>query len=260
LPALSLAIRLECLGVPLRDALPLAAKLGFQGVQFDATGELAPDELSATGRRHLSHLLTGHRLQPVAVGFVSRRGFDSLERLDARISAALKTLKLASDLRAPIVATSAGPIPPDGKDPAKKHFFDAMDRLGNEALRLGVRLALETGHESPESLATFLAAQERLNLAAHFDPANLLVRGYDPAAGARTLAGRIAGVHVKDVIRTGTTISGFREAPIGEGEISFDDLFTALAEADYRGPWTVESESARPAEEFARAFHFLSQL
>ncbi|HVJ83101.1 MAG TPA: sugar phosphate isomerase/epimerase family protein [Planctomycetia bacterium] len=260
MPALSFAIRLECLGVKLRDALPLAAKLGFRGVQFDAAGELAPDELSATGRRHLLHLLSGHRLDLVAVGFVSRRGFDALDRLEGRLAAAEKTLKLAGDLRAPIVAASAGPIPPDPAAPATKHFFDAMERLGAEAIRLGVRLALETGNESPESLAAFLAANERLSLAVHFDPANLLVRGFNPADAARTLAGRIAGVHVKDVVRTGAAISGFKETPIGEGEIDFNGLFVALAEADFRGPWTVESELVRPPEEFARAFHFLSQL
>ena len=49
---LKIGVRLESLGVPLRRALQEAERLGVNGVQIDAVGELAPQSLSQSGRGH----------------------------------------------------------------------------------------------------------------------------------------------------------------------------------------------------------------
>src|SRR4051812_34775604 len=98
-----IGIRLDCLGLPLRDALPAAARIGVQGVQLQSDKELAPDELSQTGRRHLLHALQTQRLELVAVGATNRRGFDSVDRLDARVAFVRKVVWQTAELRAPFV-------------------------------------------------------------------------------------------------------------------------------------------------------------
>jgi hypothetical protein len=59
---LKIGVRLESLGLPLRRALTEASRLGVAGVQVDAVGDLAPNNLSQTGRREFLHLLRGHNL------------------------------------------------------------------------------------------------------------------------------------------------------------------------------------------------------
>jgi sugar phosphate isomerase/epimerase len=235
--------------------------LGVSGVQFDAVGELSPDELSQTGRRHLKHLLQTYRLEVVAIGCPTRRGYDVLERLENRIAQANKTLLMASQLGAPAVINTVGPIPEDRFESKTLHFFDALSRIGAEALRVGPRFAIETGPESPANLAKFLAEMNCYGLAVNYDPANLLARGHDPYEGAALLGANIVGLHVKDVVRTGTTVSGFKEVPVGRGELNFDRLFAAMFEIDYVGYWTLERETAGRGEaEFAEAIAFLSRF
>ena len=108
---IKIGIRLDCLGLPLKDALPAAARIGAAGVQLQSEQELAPDELSQTGRRHLLHSLQTQRLELVAIGASNRRGFDVMDRLDSRIGFVRGVVRQASELRAPFVVVSVGSIP-----------------------------------------------------------------------------------------------------------------------------------------------------
>jgi sugar phosphate isomerase/epimerase len=232
---------LESLGQPIRQALESAARLGAHGVQVDAAGELAPDQLSQTGRRHLKHLISSYGLELVAIGFPTRRGFDALERLEARVAAAVKTLQLAGALGVPMIVNPLGAIPEERDK--HTHFFDAVDTIHREALRVGSRFAIETGWESPQRLAGFLAERDRTGLAINFDAGNLLARGHNVYEAVTALAAHIIGVHVKDVVRTGATVSGFLEVPLGEGEIDWPRLIGELESIGYHGYYTVEREA-----------------
>ncbi|MGL5094558.1 MAG: sugar phosphate isomerase/epimerase family protein, partial [Planctomycetia bacterium] len=88
-------VRLESFGLPVKEGLVVAARLGVEGVQFDAVGELAPGELSQTGRRHLLRLATTVGLKVAALNLPFRRGFDVLDRLDQRVAATKAALQLA---------------------------------------------------------------------------------------------------------------------------------------------------------------------
>jgi hypothetical protein len=63
---LKIGIRLESLCLPLRRALAEAARLGVKGVQVEAVGDLAPDNLTQTGRREFRNLLRTHDLELTA--------------------------------------------------------------------------------------------------------------------------------------------------------------------------------------------------
>src|SRR5687767_10435289 len=64
---MKLGIRLESLAIPVRKGLAEAERLGVAGVQVDAAGDLAPDRLTATGRREFRHLLRGRGLELTAL-------------------------------------------------------------------------------------------------------------------------------------------------------------------------------------------------
>src|SRR6059058_6632212 len=93
-----IGIRLESLGLPLRRGLTEASRLGVSGVQVDAAGDLAPDQLSQTGRREFRHLLRAHNLELTAIGCPLRRGLDVAEQQEQRIDHVKKVMSLSFDL------------------------------------------------------------------------------------------------------------------------------------------------------------------
>ena len=258
---IKIGIRLDCLGLPLRDAIPAAARIGAHGLQLQTDKELAPESLSQTGRRHLLHSLQNQRLELVALGTTTRRGFDVLDKLESRIQFIKKSIKLAADLRAPFVVLPFGAVPSQQETPQRLAYYDAVKQVAEEGDRLGVRVAMETGPNSLSEIAGFLVELDRYPLAVNYDPANLIARGLPPFAGLSEIADRLVGLHIKDLIRTTTTVSGFMETPLGEGELDLDRLHRELASADYRGFWTLERDSPSGGErEFERSIAVLSRL
>ena len=71
---IKLGISLKSLALPFRRSLPLAQKLGAQGVELEAIGELTPKNLTQTGRREITHLLRSHDLSVSAIVCPLRRG------------------------------------------------------------------------------------------------------------------------------------------------------------------------------------------
>src|SRR5436853_6989341 len=86
------------LGLPLRAALEEVRRLGVGGIELPTVGELAPDNLSQTGRRELRHLLKSHGLELTALNCPLRHGLDTAENLQPRIEHVQKALTLSFDL------------------------------------------------------------------------------------------------------------------------------------------------------------------
>lgn len=252
-----IAVRLECFGLPARQAVAAAARLGVDAVEFDAVGPLSPRELSQTGRRDFRHCLRSHNVQLAALGFPTRRGFDELDRLDARIEATAEAFRLAYDLGSPIVVNHIGKIPPEKAAAERAAFREAMLRVASEADKSGVRFAVQTGLDPPEALAQYLADLNAHALAVNFAPANLLMLGVDLAGGVERLAPWLAGCHVRDVVRSGLAAVGLREVPLGEGEVDWSSLLAVLASVEYAGAYTIVREPPAAPEELAAAVDFL---
>ncbi len=134
------AVRLESVGKPFREALETAARLGFQGVEFDAVGDLSPGNLSQTGGGRCSFCFVawasfgGVRVSDAA----GLRAFGSTEvRIEATVAAMLLAYELGSDL----VINQLGIIPA-AEDEAKRMILSqSLSRLSNEGDRVGARIA-----------------------------------------------------------------------------------------------------------------------
>src|SRR5262249_35600474 len=87
-----------------------AASLEVAGVQVDAIGDLAPDNLSQTGRREFRHLLRSHNLELTALACPMRRGLDVAEKLEVRIEHVRKVMIQSADLGPRRVIVEAGRI------------------------------------------------------------------------------------------------------------------------------------------------------
>jgi sugar phosphate isomerase/epimerase len=239
---MKIGIRLESLGLPLRRGLQEAERLGVTGIQVDTIGDLAPQNLSQTGRREFRHLLRAHNLDLTALGCPLPRGLDVAENQQQRIDRVREALALSYDLGPRIVILQAGKIPEDGKDPRNFRFQEALLALGQAGDRVGARLALETGLESGAILRRFLDDLKTEAVAVNFDPANLLMNGFDVTASLLALQGRIVHVHAKDARLAGANRAA-QEVPLGAGDIEWLGLLGELEGGNYRGWLTIERES-----------------
>src|SRR5262245_58804047 len=217
---LKIGIRLESLGLPLRKALQQAARLGVGGVQVDAVGDLSPTRLSETGRREFRHLLRAHNLELTALGCPLRHGLDTAQDQQPRIEHVRKVMSLAWDLGARPVIVVAGQVPEKDDDPRAAALRESLTDLGGHGDRTGTVLALETGLESGEVLAGYLRRFDTGGLGANFDPPNLLMHRFAPAAAARALAGLIVHAHAKDARRASASRAA-QEVPLGHGDVEW---------------------------------------
>src|SRR6516164_8249515 len=186
---LRIGVRLESLGLPLRRALAEAARLGLAGVQVDAVGDLAPNQLSQTGRREFRHLLRAHNLELTALGCPLRRGLDEAQDQQPRLEHVQKVMALSFDLGPRVAIVQAGQVPEKAEDPRGQVLTESLLALGRHGDRTGATLALETGLESGAVLRAFLDRFDTGGLGVNLDPANLLVHGFNAYEAVRALAG-----------------------------------------------------------------------
>jgi L-ribulose-5-phosphate 3-epimerase len=90
-------------------------------------------------------------------------------------------------------------------------------------------------------LGTFLDRFDTGGLGVNLDPANLLMRGFDPYESARALHGRVVHSNAKDARMTGASLTS-QEVPLGQGDIDWMRYLAALEEIQYRGWLTVARE------------------
>lgn len=260
MPQLRIGLRLDNLRLPIRQALRKAAQLGVRGIQVNAVGDLAPDQLSETGRREFLHLIDSLGLTLTALGFPARHGFNTPEGLENRIVAVQKLLTLSFSLRAPIVTAAIGRIPEDAAHPARQLLSDSIREVGRHAERVGAVLAIETGPESGVTLRGFIDSVGNAGLGVNLDPANLLIKGYDPIEAVLALNKAIVHTHARDAVRDAAGEMG-REATPGDGDLDWTAYLGALEQIVYRGWHVIEREQAPDVErEIARAVAFLEKF
>jgi L-ribulose-5-phosphate 3-epimerase len=236
-----LGVRLESLGLPFRNALSAASRLAVAGVQFDATGELHPDRLSATGRREITHLLRSYSLELTTLHCPLRHGLDHAPNLDARLAHLQKAMTLSCDLGARLVIVDGGRIPEKDDDPRMATLREALIALGAHADRIGATLSLETGMDSGERFATFLNSLSASGLGVNYDPGNFLVHGFDPVAQIAPLKGLIVHAHAHDA-KMGSSGKLAGSVAVGAGDVDWFALIGHLAATEYRGWLVVETD------------------
>jgi sugar phosphate isomerase/epimerase len=255
-----LGLRLESLGLPLRQALQQAERLGIAGVQVDAAGDLSPNSLSQTGRREFLHLLRSHNLQLTALGCPLRRGLDTVQDQQPRIEHVRKVMSLCFDLGPRLVIVQAGQVPEQDADPRLPILSESLQALGQHGDRTGTQLALETGLESGATLAQFLRRFDTGGLAVNLDPANLLLHGFDVFASVRDLRGRIVHAQAKDA-RAASASRAAQEVPVGRGDIDWLEYLSVLEEIEYRGWLVVEQETGENRlSDVSASIQFLSRF
>ena len=235
----------------LREQIRAAATFGAKGVVVDAVGDLSPDRLSETGRREFRHLLRSVELSMIALSLPTRRPFDTIDQLDDRLRRAENAFTLAYELGTSLVLARVGGLPPESETLARETFIGAIRELGRRAEHRGVRLAIETGPDTGDTLRALLDGMNSTGLAASLDPAWLLQNNHDPIAAALALGPWVAHAYATEPPNTQLVTSISRRSGFPAGGIDWEELLGALEESSYRGYLTVWPDPARePGPQF----------
>ena len=270
----------DCLKQSLESALPIAHRMGFDGVQIYATtGEFSPAALTKERKAFYKRLLRENCLEISALcGDMGGYGFEIETDNAARIEKTKRIVDLAEEFGTRVVTTHIGVIPADTKHPRFSVMLKALTACGKYAAEKGMTLAIETGPEKADTLKKFLDHTEG-GVGVNLDPANFtMVTGQDAVEAVGVLKDYIVHTHLKDGRRLDPELNpetvyhafaiggvealnackGFEELPIGQGDVNWDDYLKALKSIGYNGYLTIEREAGdNPYEDIENALNFI---
>ena len=225
---------------------------GAQGLEVMMyPGHAWPDDLDSGARRALKQ-----QSRDAGLPFITL----NMPNVDINIAAAApgmraysvevvsKIIALAGDLEVPGVVIGVGkpnPLLPAPTDELLGHFHRAMDTLVPAARAAGTRLLVENmPFAFLPGAAELMAALESYTVedaGVVYDIANAWFHGEDLAEGFKTMAPRLALVHVSDTPR-----DTYLHAPVGDGTLPFAESAAACQAVGYDGPVMLEIICATP--------------
>ena len=191
-----------------------------------------------------------------------------------------RLLEMAFELGTNIVTTHIGVVPETENCIQYESMHEVCYELAEYANSMGGHFAVETGPEKADLLKKFLDNLGSKGVAVNLDPANLVMcAGDDPVSAVRTLGDYIVHTHAKDGIQLTPfdtkvlyapryygleRVSGaelFREVPLGEGGVKWNEYIGALREIGFDGFLTIERECGdTPAKDIGEAVKFLDGM
>jgi len=226
--------------MPFDQMLPLAKEMGITGLQLcNVGGEHDPMSLSADDRKRLLEKIHSHGMEISAL-CAEVGGFTDPATVDDHLIKAKAVIDLAVDLGVYVISGHVGTIPEDPAHPARVQMRTAMLDLGKYAEDRGKVYASETGPETIELMREFIDELPNKGVALNFDPANLVMNGFDPVHGVLVGKELIVHTHVKDSVRYEN--GGCDEVAVGKGQVPFKEYFAALDSVGFNGYFTIERE------------------
>ena len=246
---------------------------------YATSGSFSPETLSSEDKAEYKKLLSENGLVISALcadmgGF----GFEKEEDNPIRVEKTKRIVDLAVEFGASVITTHIGVIPEDKSNPRYKVMLDALTECGLYAKEHGVTLAIETGPEKAKTLLAFIE-DTKGGVGVNLDPANFtMVTGQDAVEAVKILGKHIVHTHAKDGVMLDknqnptdvyhafavggvdalNACTGFKELPLGEGDVDWDNYVKALHEVGFDGFLTIERECGdNPTDDILMAVDFL---
>lgn len=189
-----------------------------------------------------------------------RRGLDVAENQQPRLEYLRRAMSLAFELGPRVVVAPLPKLPGESEPERARLMREALLDLGRHGDRVGTVLALEVGVDGPEAVAGYLDSFDVGSLKVNYDPANLLVNGFDAIRGVIPLHRRIVHTHARDARRS-TVSRGAQEVALGAGDVDWLGYIGSLAAVEYRGWLTVERETGEDRlRDVQRGVGFLKRM
>jgi sugar phosphate isomerase/epimerase len=237
---LPIGVFADNLELPLREALRTIADLGVSSFQCFTRGGMAPEALSQQARAEFRRFFEGLGLTLSATCADLGHGFVDAAENAPKVAHMRAQIDLAVELGTGIITTHIGTIParPDYVWVAMR---DALNAVGDYAESRGILIATETGPENGPTLRTLLETLDTEAIRVNFDPANLVMNGYDLDEALDALYPFIVHTHAKDGFRDP---GQWREAPLGTGDVPWPHYVARMQTLGYAGVYTIEREQA----------------
>jgi len=258
-PGVRIGVMLESFRAPVMESLDLAVRVGATGFQaYVSGGELHPAKLTARDREDFVKLVKGKGLEIAAIcGEVG--GFGDASRNADLVAQSKSFLDLSVDLGVRIVTGHIGVIPDDDASPEWSAIAEALEEVGRHGDSVGAVYACETGPEDPALMRRFIDELDTRSVKINYDPANLVMLGFDPIRGVEHLGDLVVHTHAKDGVRH----PGGRpeEVALGTGGVPFAEWVAALRAKGYDWYYTIEREVGNnPYADIEAAAKFLATL
>lgn len=147
------------------------------------------------------------------------------------LEAARDNAAIAKRLGLSLVTLHAGCVPEDASDPQRATMLSRLRAVCEAFAREGVRIAFETGQDSPRTMLGIVEALEDLSAGVNFDPANgILYASAEPISAIRDLAPFVRQIHLKDAIASPTPGEWGTEVRAGSGEVPWENFFAFVRE------------------------------
>lgn len=289
-----IAVQTVCLKQSISEALHTAAQLGCEGVQFDASQEIRPADMSKTGLRHLRKLLDDLNLRVASIALPSHQGYAQPEGLQERVDTALSAMRMASQLNARVLVFNLGSVPTPPRDldgpivsgsqesgagaiggaqalgleeglldscaQEWSTLIDVLHSLASQGNRLGVQLAAYAPMTDPKILKRLIGALPEGALGVDLSPAPLVAHQGSAIDFINVLGTHVLHVHGNDAIRDLKSGQGM-EVELGRGATDYPELMGRLEEFGYRGWMTlVRQHTNRQLEDLDNAVRYLREL
>jgi sugar phosphate isomerase/epimerase len=220
------------------ESIPLAAKLGFDGVQISFGRRLVDDKLPLDNPDAIARCLAlskEHKI-PIDGTCVDKLHDDGLKSGGLAFRWVRDSIRLTQALGTQVLL-----LPFFGKWAIEQrsemdYTAGALRALAPEAEKAGVILGLEDTI-SAEDNARILDMVGSKNVLVYYDVGNSTGKGFDPVKEIRWLGkDRICQIHLKD-----------NPNYLGEGKILFAPIVQAIQEIGFTGYSNLETDAKSPA-------------
>lgn len=167
----------------------------------------------------------------------------------ARVDALKQVSDFAKLLGVPQVQTHCGFIPEDPADPLYREAVAAIRMVAEHCGANGQQFLMETGQETPTTMARAIRDVALPNVGVGLDTANLILYGKaNPVDAVAILGPHVKSIHAKDGRWPTDPDKLGEEVLIGSGLVDFAKVFAGLRQVGYAGAVTIERETSGPQQ------------
>jgi len=216
------------------EAVPLAARIGFEGVQVSFGRRIANDKLPLDDSQMIDRYLSLSREHHIAINgtCVDRLHDNGLKSDPLAIRWVRDSIRLTAALKTKVLL-----LPFFGKWAIQNHdegnaVADALAQVAPEAEKAGVILGLEDTISAEDNVRIMDRARSK-NVSVYYDTGNSALAGFDVVREIRWLGkDRICQFHLKD-----------NPHYLGEGSISFPRVIEAIRDIGFTGAANLETDT-----------------
>lgn len=227
-----LALATYGLQQPINATFKSASEIGVSGLQFDLRHEVSVDQMTATGRRDLLHIVSEHGLTIASSVLPLNHPLYEPTRIDERVTAIRDAMKFAFSIHANTLCLRVGRIPEDSESKDRKLLTEVLCDLARYSNHIGTMLAITPTNDSAEAIVSLLNEVKTGPIGVDFDPAHFAMTGRPVADSLRQLHEWVRHVQLRDGI---PGIDGGQEAAMGNGNVDWVEILALLGEMGYQG-------------------------